>query len=66
MSEEKSTRDSLASGHYCPATVIVTSQKSDQTGGTSQDGRVVSSSRTADNMNVRITTRPTNVSHSTE
>lgn len=66
MSEEKSTRNSLASGQYAPATVIVVPTKSQQTGTQSQDARVVSSSRTLDTMNVRITTRPTNVSHSTE
>jgi hypothetical protein len=65
MSEEKSTRDSLANGEYRPATVIVTPAKAPQTTTPPENERVVSSSRLS-TMNVRITTRPTKVNHPTD
>lgn len=65
MSDEKSTRDSLASGEYRSATVIVTPAKASQTTAPPESERVVSSSRLS-TMNVRITTRPTTVNHPTD
>jgi hypothetical protein len=64
---EKSTRESHATGEYRPAAEVTTRQTQAGTALSFENGRVVSTSRTADSVSMRITTRSiTTVNHSTE
>jgi hypothetical protein len=64
---EKSTRESYATGEYRPAAQVTTRQTQAGTAVASENGRVVSTSRTTDSVSMRITTRSmTTTNHSTE
>jgi hypothetical protein len=64
---EKSTRESQAAGEYRPASPVTTPQTQAETAVAFENGRVVSTARTADSVSMRITTRSiTTTNRSTE
>jgi hypothetical protein len=65
MSDERSTHDSLSDGNYQTA-VETRSDQPTRTAVTATGGRVVSTSRSAGSLTIRITTRPAPMRRSTE